>query len=478
MKTMALHRFLNDPRYRLARPLFYGLLSLLATALPLRTWISELPLAKSVYGEPVEALQLFALAGSLLLIGFGAVEFVKRKPAGPREFAPVLAALITGFFYLALFNLFSIPSWDYQCYQEAAVKILSGQDPYAGCYLYPPLLAQVMAFIFSLMDPAVFPAHADQLQYTQMTVFYLYQVGQFYLVMASYWLIYLFARGLELEEVPAAVVAAGLLVLGFPALSTFRENQVNFGVLVTVLAALLLLRRRPFFSGAALSLGIHLKLYPAIILAPWTWARKWRPVLAALAGFGLVLAIQTRFGSDLEAWRRFLHQLLNFPDRNNFQNNSISALIYSCFELAALLVNAKIEGWAPVIRMVSLAAKLGLGLWFAWRLLQREKIYRLESPATNEKESADLARLFGHALDALALSLLITPVAWAHHYLLAYPLLIFAGVKRGRAKPWLFGLAAFLILAVPNFDFFLLSDHRLAGLIILLVLTAPGKIRG
>jgi hypothetical protein len=84
--------------------------------------------------------------------------------------------------------------------------------------------------------------------------------------------------------------------------------------------------------------------------------------------------------------------------------------------------------------------------------------------------------LYGHAVDALALALLVSPTVWEHHYVLALPLVLWAAAKRGRDRPWPVAIGAFLMLAVPTFDLFPLSYHRIVGLVLLLILTSPGKL--
>jgi hypothetical protein len=79
-------------------------------------------------------------------------------------------------------------------------------------------------------------------------------------------------------------------------------------------------------------------------------------------------------------------------------------------------------------------------------------------------------------MDAIALSLLVSPSAWEHHYVLAIPVALWAIVTRRFDKPWQTGIGAFLIFALPTSNIFPLSYNRLAGLFVLFHLTNPADL--
>ena len=83
------------------------------------------------------------------------------------------------------------------------------------------------------------------------------------------------------------------------------------------------------------------------------------------------------------------------------------------------------------------------------------------------------ARLLGHTMDALALMLLISPMVWEHHYVMMLPVYVWTITIVGRRKPWLVLAAGLLLFALPTFDLYPFSYHRLAGLILTLWLTRP-----
>ena len=79
-------------------------------------------------------------------------------------------------------------------------------------------------------------------------------------------------------------------------------------------------------------------------------------------------------------------------------------------------------------------------------------------------------------MDAFAAMLLLAPMVWEHHYVLAIPIVIWAAATIGTQKPMQLVISAFLMMGIPTFDFFPFSYHRLAGLIWMLALTSPSLL--
>jgi len=118
--------------------------------------------------------------------------------------------------------------------------------------------------------------------------------------------------------------------------------------------------------------------------------------------------------------------------------------------------------------------------WFALRFIQREKIYaRLSSAIAHGEENSwsYIFKFYGHSIDAIALSLLISPSAWEHHYVIAIPIALWAIMTRGFYQSWLVGAGIFLAFCVPTFEIFPLSFHRLVGLLALVYVTKPAFVQ-
>ncbi len=181
--------------------------------------------------------------------------------------------------------------------------------------------------------------------------------------------------------------------------------------------------------------------------------------------------MQTNWGRSWNIWEQFLLYFRDVQKPNAFRNNSIYSLVFNCFELTGIpstLVNKTV--WLIIFTIC---------IWIVWRFWQREKIYSQLVQKTNNQNSrewSNMWRVYGHSMDGIALSLLISPSVWEHHYVLAIPIAIWtiANCRRDRIKQ--VTISIFLIFCLPIFDIFPLSYHRLVGLIWLMFLIEPKKL--
>ena len=433
---------------------------------------SQIPLAElrpswvgDTYGAERLRFELLGFSGSAALLAIAAVEArrlrVRRPSPTHFEWLPLLCFLLVGLQALQLVGEYAEKLYDYECYERAARAIRNGRNPYAHPtfrYLYPPLLAQSLAALFHALRSA-YAALGIEARPAQLwdVVFYLYQSAQVGLVVASYLLSARFARTLGLAAPVAAALCAALLLVDSPLLRTLRWSQVNLAILVCVVAATLLRARAPVAAGLLLALGIHLKLQPAILLLPWGLTQQWRALAGCGAGVLFIALLQTSGGSDWTLWQQFYQFAFQFPQGAHYRDNGLHSLVYNTLSLARTLpVRA---GLALSIEWVWRALALAAAAWMLWRGWQRESA---------RERLSDAFRHGGHAADALALILLAAPLVWEHHYVLAIPLFLYAAAGWGRTHPVPLGSAAVLCFAIPTFDVFPWSYHRLAGLLWLL----------
>ena len=465
----------------------HALLALAAVFLPISFWASDLYFFGNTYGEQYEIFELFGFSSSLALACAIYYEAKRRRAKTLAEMAPALLAAGCFLLYVHLMTEYSQKSWDYNCYERAAKALVHGQNPYPekGCYLYPPLTAQVMAasYRFFLWLDGSWQGGLSRIADLWIPVFYLYRSGLCLAVLGGYLLCFRFSKMIGFRDIHAGLLVTALIVFNSPMIRTMRQNQVNFWVLDLALLAIILVESWPILAGLALSLGAHIKLYPMILAAPWLPSKKWRAVTAAVAGFILVTLLQTDWGRDLSLWAAFQEASARFPQFVSFKNNSLQSIFLNTWNVVLAAAGiAPLEKSNLPIRILTWVATAAAVAWLGARFISREKAYRaIVGESEDEKNSEpdpmpDRLRLFGHSMDMIALALIASPLVWVHHYVLALPLIPWMIAMRGNEKPWQVFAASALIFAVPIFDVYPIGFCRLAGLIWLMLLTPPGLI--
>ena len=434
------------------------------------------------------AFFLWSFFAPIFLIASAAYLIKKSKPEGLR--ISVCICFLLSFNFLAqhfLSNNFisyirSKKSRDYVCYEIAANCIVEGKNPYYSMtgYFYPPLLAQCLAITYKL------------LKYTYVSlgrtfgqpggwnyVFLLYQFVQFLALNLAYFLNYKMLRRAGVESQLAAILIAVIFLINIPLTTTLWLNQTNIYLLDVTMAVLLFSDSYPWLAGLAMALGIHLKLYPALLVLPLLISKRRQTAAWAVAGTATIFLIQTNGGRNLSLWAEFLGFAKYFyasASSDNITlyniyhkivyNNSLYSFVYHLFHLVR--INVPVGGVASVILVI-------IVLWILLRIKLREKSYKnlVASASAKELPRLDTSRFYGHFFDTLVLELFISPLAWNHHYILLIPVILWAFITSTDGKRLQVIMAAFLILALPNFDFFPFSHHYLAGLVLLVYSFPP-----
>jgi hypothetical protein len=463
-----------------ARALLYAGIVAAAAALPLVVSPLDSALISDTYGRGYRPFELLGLTGSVAILLIAGLELRRRRRGSLADVLPVVAPMLVAFVFLGLVVEYSRRSWDYRCYENAAKALVAGSDPYDGtAYLYPPLLAQLLAGAHRLaawIQAAVGTAGDDAPDAAWFIVFYLYQCLQLLAVSLVFLLLYRFARRLEVDPPPAAALVAVLLVCNHPVLRTLRHNQINLYLVVLILLATLIMGSRPLLGGLLVALGAHLKLYPALVVLPLLIVRGWTALLGVAAGVVGIVLLQTGLGTDFRLWERFGALAGSFPRSRTFRDNSLQSVVSNVTRLGLEPAGTPEARIQTIAALAGLAASLAVLAWFAARFTQREAAWRgLTSRSGESAEGRDAAfrRFSGHVVDSVALMLLLSPMVWEHHYVLALPLAVWAVATQGRSRPWSIGFALVLMFAVPTFDVFPLSYHRIAGLLTLVALTPP-----
>ncbi|MFB2894439.1 glycosyltransferase 87 family protein [Aerosakkonemataceae cyanobacterium BLCC-F50] len=485
MKLNPIEKFFTAKDKPAFTVLVYAIAVLLAIVLPIILWPLNLSFISRTYDGSVsgmvdtEPFELFGLFISIVLIAFTWSRLGISKRLNLNSFIlAVLPLLVSLNLLWILIDISYHKASDYLCYENAARSILNELNPYLAeprCYLYPPLPAQVLAFLYKLVNSTNLLPKGDTLKVWN-TVFYLYQCGQFFQIILAYYLTYHLARRMGLKNILASLIVSGLFLFNEPLFRTIKFDQINVWVLNTFLLALLFLRSRPFVSGLAVALGAHIKLYTLALLLPWSFIKRRRAILAVVVGFFAISLIQTNWGQDWTLWQQFLIYFQNPEKPNNYRNSSIRSFVYNLFKIPATFIDKSYFNFVPTIVAV---INLLILVWFIVRLIERERGYRQlkkDSLSGNGQLPNDLFILYGHSIDAIALGLLISPSVWEHHYVIAIPLALWALTTGRWERRRLVGVGTFLIFCLPTFDVFPLGHCRMVGLLILIYATSPNFV--
>jgi hypothetical protein len=448
------------------------LLGLAVVGVPLALWLSESPFVGETWGKDAQLFEFFGFSATAALLAVAVARARCLRQASPQELLQALLPLAVGLYWAGAFSEFS-QALDWEAYHRAASAMAGGRSLYSdqtALYLYPPLTAEALGAAHGLVERALhFFGSPGGDQHSWRIVYYLFQCGQFALILALYRMLCAVAHRSGLRGVRADGLVAVLLVVNNPLFRTFRWGQVNLYVLDLALAGVLLARPAPALAGLAIALAIHIKLYPLILVVPLVVTKCWRAVVwtvVSVLGLGLTEAAAAGLGN----WRDFLALMARFPHFTAFRSNSVMSIVSNSAKLVLGLDAAAVSRVAEVVAFQAAVISL---VWFLWRMVIRERRYREVSAVD---EASDRFRLAAHAADALAFALLVSPVAWEHHFVLCLPLIVFAVATALDRQPLLVGMAATLVVGTPTFDIFPLSYVRLLGLVLLLVATDPRKL--
>jgi hypothetical protein len=321
-------------------------------------------------------------------------------------------------------------------YIKAASNLFQGEHLHAR-YLYPPLWATLLKPLVPLGWRAIFD---------------LCWILNALSLFAFFFLLHATLKRYGFSPRLAALVTAAFLLVNVPVIRTLCYVQVNIHVMNLILVALLLYPRSIVFSALAMSLAVHFKASPAILVLAFLIQKDWR-WLAWFAAFTLGVGALTIAAGGVSPYRDFLANTgaLYGAGDPSFRENSLDSFVRALF--ASLGVGQAFVQYLVVpLKILAAAAALAV----VSRNVRRETFIE----GGPEK---------GRALNALPalfpLMMLLSPLIWEHHgVFLALPFLVMLK-KLSSTGEWLvFGAAYFLVFLAPTFDFFPWSYGRLFAL--------------
>jgi len=304
--------------------------------------------------------------------------------------------------------------YDDRAFQELGAEVF-GKSVIVYPYIYPPLLAQIFLPLAALPSETYF--------------LILYFIN---LLLALYCL-YLMADVLALKTSGSALPLLFLFVLlvaNHPLEITIHHGQINLLVLAFVLLFLKFQKSgKAPAAGLFLALAVFIKIYPALLILPALFTRKWKSVLAfAAASAGLGLASLAVSGTAL--WASFVRSTIDvFVGKpasvfiRGFQtspnNLSLKGLLVQAVSLLRLPA-----GFAPAAYLLTAAA-----MFLAMIAAARRTGLKSDIP------------LQGALL--LIATLILAPLTWSHHYAIMMFPLAYAFTRAVRERRY----AAFLPFA-------------------------------
>ncbi len=305
---------------------------------------------------------------------------------------------------------------DFKFYYLAAQHVLHGRSPFfEGGYVYPPLLACVLAPLARL---------------SYLTARWVwFGASHAALLLAAYLLWRHLGRGRLALAVIAFVWAAG----------GAAEDGLGIGQVDGVLVLLMVLASTGTggIAAAAVAAGFGLKLFPGLLVALPALQRNWRRLVAAAAGGGLLLAAP---------WALVAFALTGpkAPPRVDYLSGTGCLLSWSLPSLALRAVEwpgrdgSLPSEWVvgydlPRLRHSPAQRALSLGVAAGTLLVGLLALYRAAGGriARTQRPAA------GAALMSLALA--ASPICWWHYQVLEYPgvaIVLVAALRQ--ARPWLF----------------------------------------
>jgi hypothetical protein len=440
---------------------FVIFLSVTATfLLPPILWKWQKSIFWSTYGESYQIFELFGFIGAAALFALAFYRYKVHKNIGNGFPIHEIIFLLLSFSFLIIFSELSHKSWDYKFIENAARALQEGKDPWTGTlHTYPPLTTRTMVKIHSLLPVSYETGWS--------LVFFIFQICEYWLIIAGIFLTYRFTRLIMKNPVTAMTITALFFLFNNPLFRTVRFNQVNIWLYVIFLGSFLYLEKRPILSGISLALGMHIKIYPVIFLFPWFVQRKFVAVAAALIAVAGWLFLQTSFFTDWFQWKCYLNFWGNFPHGWYFRDNSFHSLMLNTMkEVGRRLIDISPENVMFFSKVSAYILSISALIFFTTRILKREYAY-LKS-GLNE-----FSRRTGHFCDTLLLMMFVSPLVWEHHLIFAIPVAIWA-IFTTQKHSSLALIATLIIFLPPTFDVYPFSYHRLAGLLIL-AFTIPVK---
>ena len=391
---------------------------------------------------------IFYVAVSWLYLGILLILIYKKKIT-PDNILFVIGFSLFSFIYLNFLRE-KITYGDEMDYVNAAINMYNGK-PLPPRYLYPPFWASFLQVLV--------PWGKD-------TMIFIIRSLNFFSMLLFYFLLYRFLIRFKFSKKTASLIIFVFLLVNVPVLRNMSYSQTNIHVMNLVLLSLLMFRKSHFLSALMLVVAVHLKFTPIILVIPFILKKNWKWMINFILLF-ILIVIATSLLNNFDYYANSVSNITHVFDSRfiifgkggiSFRNVSIDNIIHSLF----LFLSIKISVLPFVVYPLKLFIILfTLGIMF--RVSKNQTFYRSEDP---DEES-----IFNSFIVLLFLMLVLSPIIWVYHFVFIIPSCLIIIKNLSSIKEYLMYLSAyFLIYAIPTFDFFPFSFHRVAGIVLFYML--------
>jgi hypothetical protein len=355
----------------------------------------------------------------------------------------------------------------YGCYEEAAKAFLSGSSLYGNGYLYPPLWAIVMSGVFEGLSLLLVKIHLNFDSLRWEWLFYMYHASQVFIALVAFEMTIqisqrvLWIKSAEWRKGIAIGASTILFTVNQAVVLTLHTNQINFILLLSILAFLLLLNRSNMGAGLVLAFGIHLKIYPVLLLIPLFLSRRYKMVFLSTFFVLLIFVATLLLDQGPQAWMDFIHHFDQLRYETMLPDDSLYSMI--------LHIVSTFAADYLVYRIAIIAAfmvNITLGLLFLYRQFKWQRLLNTEINHSGLEPY----------LDTLGFMILFSPLVWPHHLILLVPFLstlLLTAICEQKSSTPIAIFALCLILAYPAMNHFPYNLPRVLGVLLLLWLVHP-----
>lgn len=388
-------------------------------------------------------MTLFYTAFAWLLFGFILV-LLQKKDLTKENLIVYSAFFINAFLYLNVLRE-KISYGDFWDYINAAANFSAG-DPINQRYLYPPFWASVLQPFLPLGRDTM-TVLLKSVNYVSLLLFFV--------------LLYRVCRRFGMSKTVSALAVFIFTVVNTPILRTLGYVQVNIHVINLLLLSLLFSRKYIYLSALALSLAVHIKITPVLLVLPFLLIKDWkwlRWFVINMGGIVLFTSLMNDIGYyfDLYFFKN-IKTVMNASGTIAFRDSSVESFLRAAFYNLNLNLDVA-KGIAYILKI----GLLLLTLWILKKCIKRRIFFQ------GEKRQEVI---YNGYVVLIVLMTMISPIVWVHHLVfLIFPFLIFLRRLKSVDEYFFFAVSYFLIFLMPTFNFFPFSYLRLLGVVFCFVL--------